>query len=197
MVQRNSRRVAVIAGCLLMTLAAGVPLAAQGRFAGKVTDQWGNPLEDALVSAQRDAGGDPLEVRTDADGEFQFLNLSGDYTFEFQALGYQGVRTTLTLRRGSSNRPVEVDLEVLPSGGRFRGDTEFEAEGGSPTLTFKEDGTFEFEDGDGEGMGTYGIAELSAVLVVREYEGDAGSYTIAEPVIVDLPGRPVHQPRLG
>ena len=187
MIRRNSRRVVVLAGSVLLTLAVSVPVATQGRFTGKVTDQWGNPLEDALISAQRVDGGDQQEARTDGDGEFQFLNLSGEYTIEFQALGYQGVRTTLTLRRASSNRPVEVDLEALPSGGRFRGDTEFEAEGGTPSLTFKEDGTFEFEDAGGEGLGTYGISELSAALVVREYDGDDGTYTIADPIIVTFP----------
>ena len=55
-------------------------------------------------------------------------------------------------------------------GGRLRGEQEFEGEGGSPKITFKEDGVFEFEDAEGEeGEGTYGVVELNALLVVRDY----------------------------
>lgn len=167
---------------LVVFFAADV--AAQARFRGKVTDQWGNGLEGAQVVAERDGGGGSQEATTDDDGNFQLLLASGEYTFQFLADGYQGVGTSLTLSQQDSIRPVEVDLEALPSGGRFRGDTEFEAEGGVPRVKFDGDGLFEFEDAEGEGIGTYGIVESSAVMVVREYDGSGDQYSVNEPVVV-------------
>ena len=54
-------------------------------------------------------------------------------------------------------------------------------------MKFNEEGIFEFEDADGEeGMGTYGIVEQDALLVVREYDGDDDRYSIVEPVVVSF-----------
>ena len=179
---RRARLIVATLAVLVGFVTADV--AAQVRFRGKVTDQWGNGLEGAQVVAEREGGGGRQESTTDDDGNFQVLLASGEYTFEFLADGYQGVGTSLTLSQQGSIRPVEVDLEALPSGGRFRGDTEFEAEEGMPRVTFDGDGLFEFEDTEGAGIGTYGIVELSAVMVVREYDGSDDKYSVNEPVVV-------------
>ena len=43
----------------------------------------------------------------------------------------------------------------------------------------------EFEDAEGEeGEGTYGVVELNALLVVRDYDGDDDKYSISDPVVV-------------
>ena len=42
-------------------------------------------------------------------------------------------------------------------------------------------------DAEGEGQGTYGIVELTAVMVVRDYDGPDDKYSIAEPVVVTFP----------
>ena len=81
---------------------------------------------------------------------------------------------------------VDFELSVLVTGSRFREGTEFEAEGGTPKFRFEDDGTFEFEDADGEGEGTYGIVELAAILIVRDYDGPDDKFTIEIPVVVEF-----------
>ena len=173
----------VTAGVLLSVTAA-YGLAQGGQFRGKVTDEWGNGLEGALVTAQSSAGGAPRETTTDENGEFLFIGMSGEWVFEFRTDGYQGARMETRLRGLNTNRPTEVSLQVFPSGERFRSDTEFEAEGGTPKIKFDEDGMFEFEDANGGGEGTYGIVELSAVMVIRDYDGPDDTYSVNEPVVV-------------
>ena len=56
-----------------------------------------------------------------------------------------------------------------------------------PKIRFREDGTFEFEDAEGEGEGTYGIADLSLVLIIREYDGPDDKFSFSQPVTVTAP----------
>ena len=81
---------------------------------------------------------------------------------------------------------MNFELSALPTGARFRERTEFEAEGGTPRFRFEEDGTFEFEDVDGEGEGTYGIVELNAILIVRDYDGPDDKFSVDTPVVVEF-----------
>ena len=149
-----------------------------------MTDEWDNGLAGVLVTAENTGSSVTAEATTDGDGGFQFVGLAGgEWAFEFHADGYQPVRTVGRVR-ASSNRPIELELPVLPTGGRFRGDTAFEAESGTPKVAFDEHGTFEFEDANGKGEGTYGIVELSAVMVIRDYDGPDDTYSVNEPVVV-------------
>ncbi len=176
---------------LLTTVATVLSLAAtagaQGRTAGEVTDEWGNGLEGATLLAEPDgAAGGAQETTADDKGEFMFVGLpSGRWSFTATMNGYQGLRQIMNVRQLGTNN-VEFELPVLPSGGRFRERTEFEAEGGTPTFRFEEDGTFEFEDADGEGEGTYGMVEQSAVLIVRDYDGPDDKFEVKTPVIVEF-----------
>lgn len=179
---------------LLVMVATAVTLSATDAFAqaqarGKVTDEWGNALQGVQVTAERRGGGGDGSppVTTDENGEFQIIGLSSaTYDFTFILDGYQGVRTGAQIRVSRSS-PIELELTVVPTGGLMRNDTEFEAEGGTPKIKFSGDGTFEFEDADGEGMGTYGIAELNAVMIVRDYAGPDDKYSVNEPVVVTFP----------
>ena len=174
-------------GVVVVFLAIFVATEAFAQVSGKVTDEWENALPSVAVTIEREDGGrEPIVETTDDDGEF-FLRLdSGRYTFTFVIDGYQPIRTGANIRQLSRNSPIEVELEYLGStGGRLRGDQDFEAEGGSPKITFKEDGTFEFEDAEGEeGEGHYGIVEQAAHLIVRDYDGDDDKYSVVEPVVV-------------
>jgi hypothetical protein len=163
---------------------------AQGRFTGKFTDKWENPVVGALVLVEPSEGttGGRQETTTDDDGAFAFVGLrSGQWEVEVHGDGYQPIRTAVNVRQLSDNRPLEVELDVLPSGGRFRGDTEFEADGGIPMIKFGADGGFEFEDAEGEGEGTYGISGVNAVLVVRDYDGPDDRFAVSQPVVVTAP----------
>ena len=157
----------------------------QGRVQGEVTDKWGNGLAEVQIAVERTDGGGSYSAVTEDDGDYIILGLqSGNYEITFTLDGYEGVLVAENVRSSSGPR-LDVELEALPSGGRLRGEQEFEAEGGSPKIKFKEDGIFEFEDTEGEeGEGTYGVVELSALLVVRDYDGDDDKYSVSDPVVV-------------
>ncbi len=168
-------------------LSVSATVGAQARTGGEVTDEWGNGLEGVTVLAEPDgAAGGSQEATTDDDGEFMFVGLpSGRWSFTATLNGYQGLRNTMNVRQLGTNS-VEFEMPVLPSGGRFRERTEFEAEGGTPKFRFEDDGTFEFEDADGEGEGTYGMVEETAVLVIRDYDGPDDKFSIASPLVLEF-----------
>ena len=184
----------VLRRCLWSSLvvAVGLSLAAsagaQGRTRGEVTDEWGNGLEGATVTAEPEgASGAPQETTADDNGEFMFVGLpNGRWSFTALMEGYQGLRQITNVSQLNNNRPLEFELPVLASGGRFRERTEFEAEGGTPKFRFEEDGSFEFEDADGEGEGNYGTVEQSAILVVRDYDGPDDKFSIAAPLVLQF-----------
>ena len=166
-------------------LGAAASAGAQSRTRGQVTDEWGNGLEGVTVDAEPTGPGSPQTATSDEDGRFEFgLLSSGDWFFTATLDGYQGVRQRAAISQLSQNRPVNIELPVLSSGSRFRERTEFEADGGTPRFRFEDDGSFEFEDAEGEGEGTYGIVELSAVLIVRDYDGPDDKFNIQIPVVV-------------
>ena len=183
--ERSSLTALLAVVCLL-----GVSMTAdaQGRTRGKVMDEWGNGLPGATVLAEPDGGSGAPPTETTADnGEFMFVGLpQGVWNFTVTFDGYQGIRQAARVSQLNTNRPIEVELPVLPSGGLFRERTEFEAEGGTPTFRFEDDGKFEFEDEDGEGEGTYGIVEQNALLVVRDYDGPDDKFSVTTPVIVEF-----------
>lgn len=185
--ETTRRRVSVMAPTILCVLVTVVTAAAQGNFRGKFTDQWDNPIAGALVVMQ--PGGNTAagraETTTEEDGSFQFLNMaSGDWVLEIEAEGYYPESIPIPVSRAGNNRPVEIELEALPPGGWFGDDLEFESESGTPSLKFDNEGRFEFEDAEGEGEGTYGIVDLAAVMVVRDYDGPDDKYSLTEPVTV-------------
>ena len=158
----------------------------QARVQGEVTDKWGNGLVGVQIAVERTDGGGSYSGTSEDNGEYFIIGLqSGNYELTFTLDGYQGVRVAENVRQFGGAGASDIELEALPSGGRLRGEQEFEAEGGSPKITFKEDGVFEFEDAEGEeGEGTYGVVELNALLVVRDYDGDDDTYSLSEPVVV-------------
>ena len=172
-----------------IVLGAAARSEAQGAKRGEVTDEWDNPLEGVTVLADpAGADGTQQTATTDDGGNFSFIGLgSGDWAFTVLLDGYQGLQQVANVRRTGQTRPLSFEMPVLASGGRFRERTEFRAEGGTPRFRFEEDGMFEFEDEQGEGEGTYGIVDLSAVLVVREYDGPDDRFSFRAPVVVEFP----------
>ncbi len=190
-------RIRALAGALATVVCAtlGVHQAsAQTRVSGKVIDTWGNSLEGVQVAAVRpDGGGSSFTEVTDADGEFMMIGLDGsEYEFTYTLSGYQGIRQLRQIRTqyapGRARRgPPPVELELLSSGSFLRDETQFEAEGGTHSLTLKPDGMFEFEDPEGEGEGNYAIQDATAILTVRDYDGPDDTFSITEPVVVTAP----------
>ena len=183
----QQRLVSLLAAFTIIALTASDAFA-QVVVRGTFTDEWENPIAGALVIIEPvgDQQGIRQETMTEENGSYQFVGLSpGDWELEVHADGYQAIRTAVNVRR-TDNRPIEIELTVTPSGGRLRG-LEFEAGGGTPKLKLNEDGTFEFEDAEGEGEGTYGIVDLSAILVVRDYDGPDDKFSVRQPVTITAP----------
>ena len=171
----------------VLSLMLTVDILAQGRVRGQVTDDWGNPIEGATVLAELEESAATPTSTSDGNGRWALMiRSSGTYTFTITADGYQGAQVRVGVQLRKATRPVDVELAALASGGRLRTDTEYQAEGGTPKLTFHEDGTFVFQDTQGKGEGTYGIQERTAELVVRKYDGPDDKYTITTPVTVQF-----------
>ncbi len=180
--RQHLRACAVGSGVAALSLMLVAPSLAQGRVRGQVTDEYDNPIPGATIVAE--ASGAASTTTTDDNGRFQFLGLSGEYTFTTTAQGYVGIRTMATIRQLGDNRPINFELPVAASGGGFRSETTFVSDPPGTTISFDEDGTFEFEDAEGEGEGTYGIQGTNAELVVRKYDGPDDKFSIAEPITI-------------
>ena len=185
---RVCSRLVMVVTVAAVALLASDAFAQLGRIRGEVTDKWGNGLADVQIAAAHQTSGGSYSGDSDDDGRFDMFGLqSGDYELTFSLEGYQGIRVSenVSLSASAPRRPMNVELDPLPSGQRLRGPQEFEAAGGSPKITFNENGVFEFEDSDGEeGEGTYGIDGLNVLLVVRDYDGDDDKYSLSETVIL-------------
>ena len=176
-------RLAVVA----LSVALATPGLAQGRVRGEVTDDYGNPIEGATVTAETRVSGRTFTMTTDEDGRFVAAGLAGGvWSFTAMAQGYVGIRTDAQISQLSNNAPIDFELPVASTGGRFRSETTFESDPAGTTITFAEDGKFTYEDADGEGEGTYGIVDISVVLVMRKWDGPEDKFTFREPVIAEF-----------
>ncbi len=182
--RQHLRACVVGSGVAAFSLMLVAPSVAQGRVRGQVTDEYENPIPGATIVAEASRGAST--TTTDDNGRFQFLGLSGEYTFTATAPGYVGIRTAATMRQLGDNRPISFELPVAASGGRFRSETTFVSDPPGTTISFDEDGTFEFEDAEGEGEGTYGIQGTNAELVVRRYDGPDDKFSVAEPITIQF-----------
>ena len=185
---------AAVVTTVCATLVAPGVSAQMVQATGTITDTWGNPLEGVQVDArQEDGGGSSFSTVTDEDGDYQLIGLeTTTYEFTYTLAGYQGVRQLRELRTQTApgrmrRRSAPIELEVLAVGQVLQEEFAFEAEGGTPSLTLKSDGMFEFEDAEGEGEGNYSIQDLSVILTVRDYDGPDDTYTITAPVVVSAP----------
>ena len=182
--RQHLRAFAVGSGVAVLSLMMMVsPSLAQSRVRGQVTDEYDNPIPGVAIVAE---GSGVASAATDDNGRFQFLGLSGEYTFTATAPGYVGIRTTASIRQLGDNRPINFELRVAASGQRFRSETTFVSDPPGITISFGEDGTFELEDAEGEGEGTYTIQDTNGELVVRKYDGPDDKFSLAEPVTIQF-----------
>ena len=186
--RQHLRACAVGSGVAALSLILVASSLAQSRIRGEVTDEYDNPIPGATIVAE--GSGAESNATTDDNGRFLFLGLSGELTFTVSAPGYVSIFTTMRIRQ-LENRPLDFDLPVAPSGQRFRSETTYVSDPPGTTISFDEDGTFEFEDVEGDGEGTYGMQGLNGVLVVRKYDGPDDKFSLAEPIVVQFADEPL------
>jgi hypothetical protein len=173
----------VVSAVAVLSLMLAAPSLAQGRVRGEVEDEYGNKIEGVTITAQPSGPQDPKSATTDDDGRFGMMGVpAGGWLFTAAAEGYVGQEIPVNVSWLELNR-VNFELRVAPMGGRFKATTTFVSDPVGTTITFENDGTFVFEDADGEGMGTYGIDELTAALVVREYDGPDDKFSVSDPLM--------------
>ena len=91
-------RVAILA--LLFAMATALA-AAQSGFAsltGRIVDEQSRTIQGATVALADEARQAKYEVKTNADGRFEFVGLpAGDYALEVRAMGFQVIRDAVTV----------------------------------------------------------------------------------------------------
>lgn len=182
--RQHLRACVVGSGVAALSLMLVAPSLAQGRVRGQVTDEYDNPIPGATIVAEGSRSAS--NSTTDNNGRFVFLGLSGETTFTVTAPGYVSIFTTRNVRRLGENRPLDFELPVAASGQRFRSETTYVSDPPGTTISFDEDGSFEFEDAEGDGEGTYSMQGVNGELVVREYDGPDDKFSIAEPITIQF-----------
>ena len=193
----DSRSWFVVSAVAALSLTLAVPSLAQGRVRGEVEDEYGNPIAGVTIAGKPFDAHEPKSATTDDEGRFGMMAVSaGQWLFTASAEGYVTVELTTKVSWLELNR-FNFELGVAPTGGRFRTTTTFVSDPAGTTITFEEDGTFAFEDAEGEGMGTYGIDELTAALVVRKYDGPDDKFSISDPLVAEFSNRQLRSFMMG
>jgi beta-lactamase regulating signal transducer with metallopeptidase domain len=107
-------RVAILA--LLFAAAAAVAAAQSGfaSFTGRIVDEQSRTVQSVSVALANEARQAKYEVKTNADGRFEFVGLpSGDYTIEVQAMGFQPIKDALTVAGKDVHRNFTMMLGRL------------------------------------------------------------------------------------
>jgi TonB family protein len=102
----------------LLLLAIALPIAAASQAtstpAGHVTDRTGRPLVEATVRLTPANGGNAIETKSDANGDFQFQPIAtGDYMLAVIYPGFSGSRQRLSLTGGPSTIQFQVQVGTL------------------------------------------------------------------------------------
>lgn len=102
---------ALLSAALGLLLLSSSAAAQNGRLFGTVTDEDGEPLKGATVTAHSAAGGQTLTATTDAKGHFAMIVLrGGPWDFLATAPGYTEESGTMLVRMGSPNRTMTFIL---------------------------------------------------------------------------------------
>ena len=101
----------------LLFVVTAVIAAAQGSFAsfsGRIADEQGRGVPGVAVVLVNDARQAKYEVKSNADGRFEFVGLpSGDYAVEAQGAGFQSVKDMLTVAGQNLQRSYTLLLGRL------------------------------------------------------------------------------------
>ena len=101
----------------LLFAAATAVAAAQSSFVsftGRVTDEHGRGVQSVAVGLANDVRQARYEVRTNADGRFEFVGLpSGEYAVELQGMGFQTVKDAVKIGTQNVQRDFGLKLGTL------------------------------------------------------------------------------------
>lgn len=155
----------------LLTTFLPLQTVAQGQIRGRVAESGSQtPIERANILLQR---GDTTQgTSTDAEGHFQISLSPGEYTIEVSALGYEGVRRTVTVQAGAPTSatfrlsPREYSLNEIVVEDRSR-----EAESAVSTVQRVDPATIESQD-------AADMSELSRLVPATHVQTNSRGQTI-------------------
>ncbi|RPI56562.1 MAG: hypothetical protein EHM55_04920 [Acidobacteria bacterium] len=102
---------------VLLFAAAGAVAAAQSgfvSFTGRVSDEQRRNVPGVTVALANEARQAKYEVKTGADGRFEFVGLpSGDYAVEIRGIGFQLIKDAITAAGKNVQRDFELKLGTL------------------------------------------------------------------------------------
>ena len=102
----------VLGGVLALLSVSAVATAQNGRVAGVIREEGGQPLKGATVTADNASVGQSFTATTDDKGRFNMIGLrSGDWRFIAQAPGYSPEGGMLNVRSGGQNVPIGFELK--------------------------------------------------------------------------------------
>ena len=102
----------VLGGVLALLSVSAVATAQNGRVAGVIREEGGQPLKGATVTADNASVGQSFTATTDDKGRFNMIGLrSGDWRFIAQAPGYSPEGGMLNVRSGGQNVPISFELK--------------------------------------------------------------------------------------
>ena len=102
----------VLGGVLVVLSVSAVATAQNGRVAGVVREEGGQPLKGATVTADNASVGQSFTATTDDKGRFNMIGLrGGDWRFIAQAPGYSPEGGMLNVRSGGQNVPLSFELK--------------------------------------------------------------------------------------
>ena len=104
-------RAAVFVLLLLVTAAIAAAQSGFVTFAGTLADEQGRAVKAVTVVLVNDARQAKYEVKSNADGRFEFVGLpAGDYAFEARGAGFQTIKDAVTV--GSQNVLRSYTLKI-------------------------------------------------------------------------------------
>jgi beta-lactamase regulating signal transducer with metallopeptidase domain len=101
---------------LLLGLTSAIAAAQSGfvSFTGRIVDEQSRSVQGVGVGLANEAREAKYEVKTNADGRFEFVGLPpGDYTVEVLGMGFQPIKDVVTIKGQNLSRDYSMKLGTL------------------------------------------------------------------------------------
>ena len=107
-------RAAIFIAILFMTVVVAAAQSGYFSFTGRVADEQGRGVQGTVVTLANEARQAKYEVKTIADGRFEFVGLpSGEYSVGLEGIGFQPIKDVLTINRQNAQRDFTLKVGTL------------------------------------------------------------------------------------
>ena len=110
----RATRAAVFAALLATATVVAAAQSGYSSLTGRATDEHGRGIPGATVMLANEARQSKYEVKSGADGNFEFVGLpAGDYTFGVRAVGFQEIKDSVSIAGKNIHRDFTLKLGTL------------------------------------------------------------------------------------